>query len=286
VLTGIDRILITVSDRRRAAEDWCRLLGAVAVREDVVEALGAERSVLRLGASEIELLEPAGLGTTAEHLSRNRGGLFAVGLATPDLAVLRARLDAQGVHYLTANDQLFAASDWLGIAGLRVVLSQHIEREPNGLLSHFYEVTHLSHDFRAAAQRFAELFSLDPARFAPIRSDEYGYQGTLTLFHPDRLDRIETVTPFDHGKTMGRYFARRGPRFYMAYAESENTTLVRERLLEHAPKHWSGARGQEPPDNLFIHPPALGGVMIGVSRTSYAWTWSGRPDRVSPPSAA
>jgi hypothetical protein len=30
---------------------------------------------------------------------------------------------------------------------------------------------------------------------------------------------------------------------------------------------------------LFIHPSAFLGVLIGVSRTEHAWTWSGDPDR-------
>lgn len=55
---------------------------------------------------------------------------------------------------------------------------------------------------------------------------------------------------------------------------------IRERLLEHAPRDWTGPRGGPRPDNLFIHPRALGGVMLGVSRTTHAWTWSGHPDRV------
>jgi hypothetical protein len=31
---------------------------------------------------------------------------------------------------------------------------------------------------------------------------------------------------------------------------------------------------------LFLHPKALGGVMLGLSRRTYAWTWSGHPERV------
>jgi hypothetical protein len=48
---------------------------------------------------------------------------------------------------------------------------------------------------------------------------------------------------------------------------------VRERLLEHAPGDWTGP-SSGPVDNLFIHPAALGGMMMGISRTGHAWTWS------------
>lgn len=280
MITRIDRVQITVNDRREAAEPWMRLLGAVVVRQDAVEGLAAERTVLRLGSTDIELLEPAGIGIAADHLSRNRGGLFTVGLATPDLGAVRARLDAQGVHSLALGDQLYVASDWLGVSGLRVVLSPDTEPEPAGLASHLYEVTHLTHDYRSAAACLARRFDLKASHFVPIRSEEYGYEGMLTLFHPERLDRIETVTPFDYSRTMGRYFSRRGPRFYMAYVESDRIATIRDRLREHAPSDWSGPRTEGTPDNLFIHPAVLGGVMLGVSRTSVAWTWSGRPDRV------
>jgi hypothetical protein len=49
--------------------------------------------------------------------------------------------------------------------------------------------------------------------------------------------------------------------------------------LEHAPDNWTGPRDGTA-DNLFIHPKALGGMMLGVSRATHAWTWSGHPERV------
>jgi hypothetical protein len=29
---------------------------------------------------------------------------------------------------------------------------------------------------------------------------------------------------------------------------------------------------------MFIHPTALHGVLMGISRTNWAWTWSGHPE--------
>jgi len=33
-------------------------------------------------------------------------------------------------------------------------------------------------------------------------------------------------------------------------------------------------------DQLWLHPPALGGTMLGISRPTMAWRWSGHPERV------
>lgn len=287
MLKRLDRLQITVNDRRSMAERWWRLFQAPVIREDTLPPpLHAERSVLRVGTSEIELLEPAGLGMVADHVSRRRGGLFSAGFAAEDLDAVGARLDALGIHSVRLDGQIYTNSDWVGIPGLRLVVSRDEEREPSGLLTRFYEASHLSHDYTSSAARFARVFQLDPSHFVPIRSEEYGYEGTLTLLDPNRLDRIETMTPFDHSKPMGRYFRQRGSRLYMAYAECDQMGALRERLLEHAPGLWTGRAEGPPPDNLYIHPLALEGVFIGVSRTSYAWIWSGHPERVEVRAAA
>ena len=33
------------------------------------------------------------------------------------------------------------------------------------------------------------------------------------------------------------------------------------------------------PNNMFIHPKATGGILMGISSTEFAWTWSGDPER-------
>ncbi len=285
MLTRVDRIQVTSTDRRKTAEHWRRLLDAELVRDDVLKGLGARRSVLRAGTSEVEILDADGPGPVAEHVSELGGGLFAVGFAASDLDAVRGRLDDQGIERETEGGQLFIDGNQLGIAGLRVVLSQHREREPAGLLRHLYEATHLTPDFAGAAADLASRFALDASHFVPIGSEQYGYTGSLTLFDPERLDRVETVTTTTHEKTMGRFFQRRGPCLYMAYAESDHVGAIRERLLAQAPDGWTGDREAQAPDGLFIHPKALGGMLLGVSRTTFAWTWSGSPDRVQKSSA-
>jgi hypothetical protein len=74
---------------------------------------------------------------------------------------------------------------------------------------------------------------------------------------------------------MGRYFEKFGESLYMCFAESNQLASVAERCREvEAPITEVGKH------TLFLHPGALGGVMLGLSRPTYAWTWSGHPERV------
>jgi hypothetical protein len=282
MLSCVDRIQLAVPARDAAARGFARLLGAERVGEDRVATLAARRTRLRAGRSEVELLEPDGEGEVARAVRANGAALFAAGFAAPEPARLRERLRASGVTAHEEHGQLFLGAGALGAPGLRAVISPEAVREPAGLLSFLYEVTLLVPDWKGAADAFAERAGLDPAGFVPIRSAEYGYEGTLALFREGALDRVEAVTPFDAAKTMGRFFAQRGPALYMAYAESDRTHELRERLLADAPSDWTGPRDAPVPDNLFVHPRALGGLLLGVSRTSFAWIWSGRPERVQP----
>jgi hypothetical protein len=282
MLTRVDRIQVVVADRVSAAAGYRRLLGAVSAREDRIAGLGARRTVLQLGSSEVELLEPDGAGTVADFLARTKGGLFAAGFAAPDVAQVRAHLTTHGIDAAEESGQLFLSPEALGLPGLRAVISAAIDRPAVGGLRHLYEATLLVDDCATVVARVATVFGLDAAHFVPIRSAEYGYNGTLTLFHPQRLDRMEIITPDQPDKTMGRLFAKRGACWYMCFVEADDLIPIRARLLEHAPTQWTGPRDTPTVDSLFIHPPVLGGVMIGVSRTTVAWMWSGHTDRVQP----
>lgn len=282
MLNRIDRVQVVSLDRAAVAARWRQLFDAEVVREDRVAFLAATRTVLRVGESEIEVLEADGVGVVAQHSSRVRSAVFAVGFAVPDVDAAAASLDARGVHHVAEGGQLHLTGEWLGVPALRVVLSRDEPRPPAGLLARIYEVTHLMRGHERAARRIATLFDLDPGAFVPIRSPEFGYEGTLAMLDPDRLDRIETVTPFDPKRPMGRFFARQGPCLYMFYAEARDASAARARVLQHAPDAYTGPREGLAPDNFWVHPRALGGVLFGVSRESYAWTWSGRPERVLP----
>ncbi len=285
MLAAVDRIQLAVPDRRAAAAPFARLLDAAVTADDAVAPLAARRTTLAAGRAAIELLEPDGAGPVADHLAAAGPGLFAAGFAARDLGALRHRLIERRVDFADADGQVLLAPDATRGAGVRCVLSPFRDDAPAapGLVTHLYEVTNLVHDWRAATAHYADLFDLAPERFCPIESAEYGYRGTLTMFEPrHRLDRIEVITPYDAAKTMGRFMAKRGPSLYMCFAEAPDLAVIRERLQTHAPRDWTGSTSAAVPDTLFIHPQALGGVMIGVSRTTVGWTWSGHPERVLP----
>jgi hypothetical protein len=273
----VDRIQLAVPDRSAAAAAWERLLDAAVVREDRVALLASRRTVLAVGASEVELLEADGDGPVRQ----SGPGLFAAGFASDDLPALVDQLRSHGVEPTREGEQVFVAPESLDRQGLRVVLTPETRRRRQGLLSRLYEVTNLVANPVPWCETFARLFGLDARRFVPIRSEAYGYGGSLAMFREGELDRVEIVHPYDAEKTMGRYFQKRGPCLYMCYGESDRADEIRERARRHAPDDWTG-RHDGSVDNLFLHPRALGGVMLGVSRTTFAWTWSGAPERVRP----
>jgi hypothetical protein len=138
-------------------------------------------------------------------------------------------------------------------------------------------------DWRAAAAWYTAMFGLDPRRFSPIESKRFGYRGTLTLFDPPaRLDRIELSQVTDSKSAMGRWVVRRGDSLYMAYVETHDLGALIARL-DSAGARWTprGQTREGERDGLWVHPSALHGLLLGVSRTSLAWEWSGRPELVT-----
>jgi len=280
MLDRVDRILVAAHDAQTVASKWCDLVDAVIDRRVDEPRLASRKTVVRLGDAELEIHEPTGPGLIASHLA-DSGGPFAAGLATPDLPGLLDHLSSQSIFPVALGEGRFycdAAS--LGIPGLRVVLSS-LEHHPQvGLLQNLYECTHLTADAALSTASIARVFGLDADQFVKIESDTYGYKGSLTLFDSERLHRIESIDPYDREKTMGRYFQRFGPSLYMCYAEAENLAPIRERMKALAPQDWTGS--DDNPDGMFIHPRATGSTMMGISRTTFAWSWSGYPDRIVP----
>jgi len=279
----IDRIQLATDDPARVASAWQSLLDATLVRNDKIAALDAARTVLQIGSSEIELLAPlSSSGPIASQLEGGQGGPFAGGIAVESLDDFKALLNKKNIDATDLGEQLLIEPEATKIAGLRLVISELQTRKPVGLINNLYEFTHLTDNGERDAKRIADLFELDAGGFVPIRSENFGYDGVLTLFNPTRLHRIETIHPHDRQKTMGRYFERCGPTLYMCYAEADDLRPIRERVEKIAPKDWTGPRDEEHPDVIFLHPKALGGVMLGLSRLTHAWTWSGYPDRRQP----
>jgi catechol 2,3-dioxygenase-like lactoylglutathione lyase family enzyme len=275
MLKRVDRMQLAVRDRREAAITFSDVLGAETVQEDDLRLFGAARTVVQAGESEFELLEPAGDGAVAEHLERWGEGIFAAGFSTDDPSGLARRMADRGLHFTDEGGQTFIAPEQT--RGMRTVITRSGEHEPVGLISSLYEVTNIVEDHEEAASFYADAFGLDASRFSPIKSEQWGYTGTLTLFDPpSRLDRIELTQTTEPSLAMGRFFARRGPSIYMCYVETESTGAIRERLESRGARYTAGR--EDGGGNLFIHPTALHGMLMGVSRKNLAWTWSGRPE--------
>ena len=275
MLDRVDRVLLAVRDSAEAAETFAGVLGAEKVREDELRLYSAKRTVVQAGESEFELLEPAGEGAVANHLGRWGEGIFGAGFSTSDLpGVSRTMADA-GLRFADEGGYVYVEPDQT--RGMRTVISETREREPAGPISYLYEITNIVDDHREAASFYARVFGLDQSRFHHIPSKHWGYDGTLTLFDPpNRLDRIELTQTTDDGKAMGRFYRKRGQSIYMCYAETPDVGAIRERLEARDARYTP--QPEEPEGGLFVHPTALCGMLMGISRTNLAWRWSGRPD--------
>ncbi len=286
MLNRIDRIQLAVPDRAATAECWTALLGAEPAGEDSVNCLGAMRTSLRLGRGWIELLEPDGAGVVADAVGQKGAHLFSAGVSTKDFEGVVKTLNSQGVNPTMEGTQAFIDPAQTNNPGLRVVISLDEDLEKVGDVEFFYEVTLLTQDAPAASNQIAELFGLDGDVFVPITSEHYGYDGTLTLFHPDLLDRFEAITPHVPQNTMGRFFERNGESYYMAFAESGALAEIEQRALARGDGYTTDppaeSRSEETIGTVFLHPKSLGGMMLGISRPTKAWQWSGHPERVEP----
>jgi hypothetical protein len=86
----------------------------------------------------------------------------------------------------------------------------------------------------------------------------------------------------DSKSAMGRWVVRRGDSLYMAYIETHDIAAIIARL-DGAGARWTPRGGAQEGelDGLWVHPSALHGLLLGVSRTTLAWEWSGRPELVT-----
>lgn len=278
MLEYVDRMQLAVRDREAAAAKFAHIFDAGTVRDDEISHLNVRRRVVHAGTSEFELLEPAGDGPVADHLAAWGEGLFAAGFSTNDLAGLAARLSSKGVAFKDEGGQIFIEPDQT--PGLRMVISQDVRRPMIGRMRYLYEATNLINDHVASAAFYADRFGLDQSRFSPLTSHDYGYTGQLTLFNPpQRLDRIELSQITDPSQPMGRFMTRRGGEtLYMCYIEVEEIAPIIERMKAKELRYQAGGEHSGTGTNMFIHPTALHGVLMGVSRKDWAWTWSGRPE--------
>ncbi len=268
-------MVLAVRDRAAATSTFAEVLGAEKVREDALEApYHIRRTVVQAGDSEFELWEPAGEGLVSQHLERWGDGIFAAGFSTSDMSDIARRLDDSRIHFTYQGSQLFIEPDQT--AGMRTVIQLTEKREKAGLITGLYETTNIVDDHKATATLYAGIFGLEEDRFSPISSRAFGYDGTLTLFDPpDRLDRIE-ITQTNAEGAMDRFYHRRGQSLYMCFVETPDYEPIRQNLDARGGRY---AIASDYPDaSMFIHPTALCGMLMGVSKTNEAWRWSGRPE--------
>lgn len=284
MLLEIDRIQLAVPDVSKAIEGWQAILDAEVSGTDKIACLGANRTILRLGSGIVELLEADGTGVLADAVTRRGAHMFGAGVSCEDVGEVQASLSSQYKNIVEEGDQLFIDGRDIGIEGLRVVVSKHEERPAVGLTDFFYEATLLAGDSVGETANFARVFSLDAQEFVEINSPGFGYSGTLTLFRKDLLHRFEVITPLVPTNTMGRFFDRIGACLYMAYAETSDLLEIECRVKARGEAvtidRPAGRSDDKPADGLWLHPKSLGGMMLGLSRPSKAWQWSGHPERV------
>jgi catechol 2,3-dioxygenase-like lactoylglutathione lyase family enzyme len=278
MLKRVDRVQIAVANCKSAEEVVEEVFGGELVRRDQAATLCARRSTMQAGSSLIELLEPDGAGPVQEFVSKWGSGLFGAGFSVDDPDAAAHHLTKSGVNFEQSAGQLYLDSS--ATFGMRTVISQHHERAPVGAIKWAYEVTNVVTDWKAASDRYARILGLDAAKFSPIESKQFGYTGTLTLFDPPaRLDRIEIAQITDANLAMGRFHQRRCDSLYMFFVETDDVGALEQRLRARGARFATHRKDEAGLAELFIHPSAFLGVLVGVSRTEHAWTWSGDPAR-------
>ena len=274
MLKRVDRVQIAVPNLDAAEKVVAAVMGAEALRRDEVAPLRAHRATMQAGSSLIELLQPDGAGPVKDFVDKWGQGLFAGGFSVEDLDAAARHFEKSGARFERASGQLFL--DPSATFGMRVVISPRHERAPVGLIKWIYEVTNVVRDWRAAADRYTKLFALDASKFVPIESKDFGYTGTLTMYDsPARLDRIEIAEITRPDLAMGRFHAKRGDSLYMFFVETEDVTAIAKRIEAAGSKANVWRHDEAGAAEMFIHPNQFLGVLVGVSRTEVAWTWSG-----------
>ncbi len=287
MLHSIDRIQIATFDAEETANAWERHLDAEPHAKADVQCLSAKRTSHRLGRGFVEFLEPDGEGPVQEALrDKGRPHLFAAGATSAELDAVARHLKDQNVPVEQEGDQLFVHASSSAGVNMRLVISAQEERPSVGLIDYMYEVTLLVDDGAGKSSTIASLFGLDSSHFSKIRSENFGYDGQLTLFRDGELHRFEVIAPFDREKTMGRFHERHGESYYMCFSETPHMLEIERRATDAnagiTVERPDGRGLDQMADQMWLHPSALGGVMMGLSRPSMAWRWSGRPDWVKP----
>lgn len=280
MLDHVDRILVAVRSLDAAQNNYSNILAASKMGDFESQWLNARVRRMQLGSTEVELCEPRGPGLAQTHLDQWGEGLMYGGASTPDLDAFSKHLTAHQVQFTAADGRLYLEPSDLHNMPL-VVSKTALNTRAAGPIEFLYELTMvLKSPWQDVAARYADGLGLKPERNVGITFERFGYEGALMMFHPDRLDRIELSEAHDPAFPMGRFSAKRGDALYMCYVQTDDLADVIARLEKHGQQYIRRTQTPVERDGLWIHPKALNGVLLGVSRHSLAWQWSGRPDRV------
>jgi hypothetical protein len=284
MLHTVDRILVAVRSLDDAERNYRNVLAATVLDEFDSPYLQARVRRMALGSSQVELCMPTGPGAVQQHLDTLGEGLLRGGVTTPDLSACEHWLQAQSVRFDKADGRLYPHSaDLYGMPLAISAAPETLAKRASGPIEFLYELTMvLKSSWKDVAAHYAQRLALAPEHMVDITFARFGYEGTLMLFDPERLDRIELSEAHDPAFPMGRFSAKRGDALYMCYVQTDDLAQVIERLDQHGHRYTRRTQTPQERDGLWIHPSALNGVLMGVSRHSLAWQWSGRPDRVLP----
>lgn len=88
----IHHVGLVVADLEQAYRFWRQALGLELIREAILAEQGVRAALLRLGSSQIELLQPlSATGAVARFLARTGGGLHHICFETGDIEAAMAR---------------------------------------------------------------------------------------------------------------------------------------------------------------------------------------------------
>ena len=260
MLTDLDRIVVAARYRQPVVHTLRRILGAEVVGRDHLPLWSAERTTLRVGISEIEVLEPKGVGAVANFIGRRGPGLFAVGFASADLKEFRAHLETQGVYFHERDRQIFLTSDkGVDLPGLNLVVTAARKREPAGLLERLCGAT-LLHRAVEPGGSLLRILGVHSSRRSKVRQAIPGFTGTAIRLGEGLTSHLAILAPWGNATPIGRFFYRYGSGIYLASAMSEKLAEIRERLRSNADA--APTRSADAP--LLIPSRLLGGARLAV----------------------
>lgn len=227
MLTHLDRIVLAVRERRPVVRALQRLLDAELVSHGPLPVRAAERTVLRAGIGEIEVLSPKGVGPVADFIGRNGPGVFAVGFATDEMEKFRSHLEVQAVSFEESDDQLLVTSDkGADLPGLNLVFTAARLRGSIGRLQRFCGAT-LLHRF-VEPESLLRILGVHHSQISRVETT--GFTGSVIHLGHGLLNHLAILAPSGLESAIARSFYQRGPGIYQVSAVTEQQPVARKRL--------------------------------------------------------